>query len=321
MNRVGDGRRGRKRLARLVPATHADRRSPRSRKRAATVRARRAGERMRQRCRRRLNERPGMATGTGAAYFDDGTPLVPRQARNAGSIPSRNPGRVISGRRATRSAPRGAMAAVERASRSPDDGLALLFDAAVRQDAARSRLYQGLPAGHARKWRPVHARRLVVGDRLRDARRGRQGGGAAVRCSTRSITRAHRRDARSLQGRTLCRRRRYLFRRRRMSDAAAGPGTRALPAGCIARGWSTFSAFTLQGGALVLDPCVPTAWPDFQISYRYRSSRYEIVVENPRGVSRGVARAELDGKPLPHTPVKVPLIDDGAVHNVRVVMG
>jgi len=48
---------------------------------------------------------------------------------------------------------------------------------------------------------------------------------------------------------------------------------------------------------------------------------YEIAVENPQGVSRGVAAASLDGKALPEGAARVPLADDGAVHKVRVVLG
>src|SRR5208282_5399258 len=57
--------------------------------------------------------------------------------------------------------------------------------------------------------------------------------------------------------------------------------------------------FRLQGATLLLDPCVPRRWRGFQIVYQYRSARYDIAVENPRGVTRGVALAELDGEPLP----------------------
>ncbi len=53
--------------------------------------------------------------------------------------------------------------------------------------------------------------------------------------------------------------------------------------------------------------------------FRYHSAIYEIGVENPRSVSRGVFLAELDGKPL--TDANIPLVDDGAVHRVRIVLG
>ena len=79
--------------------------------------------------------------------------------------------------------------------------------------------------------------------------------------------------------------------------------------------------FRLRGAALHLDPCVPRAWPGFQIVYRHRSASYDIEVENPNGVSRGVAHLELDGKALPEGTASIPLADDGARHQVRVVLG
>jgi cyclic beta-1,2-glucan synthetase len=84
-------------------------------------------------------------------------------------------------------------------------------------------------------------------------------------------------------------------------------------------GLESILGFRVQGAFLLLDPCIPRAWPGFEIVYKYRSARYEIAVENPRGVSRGVASASLDGKAL--AQARVPLADDGAVHRVGVVLG
>jgi cyclic beta-1,2-glucan synthetase len=55
--------------------------------------------------------------------------------------------------------------------------------------------------------------------------------------------------------------------------------------------------------------------------FRYHSARYDIAVENPRGVSRGVTRVELDGAALADTRAPIPLADDGATHRVRVILG
>jgi cyclic beta-1,2-glucan synthetase len=56
--------------------------------------------------------------------------------------------------------------------------------------------------------------------------------------------------------------------------------------------------------------------------YRYRSARYDIAVDNPDGVSRGVVAIGVDGTMLAATgKVLIPLVDDGAVHLVRVVLG
>ncbi len=57
--------------------------------------------------------------------------------------------------------------------------------------------------------------------------------------------------------------------------------------------------FRLRGTTLLIDPCIPRAWPGFEIDFRYHSARYEIVVQNPQGVSRGVASCELDGEAQP----------------------
>jgi cyclic beta-1,2-glucan synthetase len=78
--------------------------------------------------------------------------------------------------------------------------------------------------------------------------------------------------------------------------------------------------FRLRGTRLRIDPCIPRAWPGYEIVFRYGSARYEIAVENPGGVSRGVVALELDGEAHPAAG-DVPLADDGATHRVRVVLG
>jgi len=78
--------------------------------------------------------------------------------------------------------------------------------------------------------------------------------------------------------------------------------------------------FRLRGTLLHLDPCIPRAWQSFAITFRYHSSRYDIVVENPHGVARGVASVALDGVPLTGG-MPIPLADDSATHQVRVVLG
>ena len=77
----------------------------------------------------------------------------------------------------------------------------------------------------------------------------------------------------------------------------------------------------MHGTTLLLDPCIPRNWPGFQVSFRYRGTRYEIAVENPRGVNRGLASLQLDGETLPAEQGRVPLVDDGGTHRVRAVLG
>jgi cyclic beta-1,2-glucan synthetase len=83
--------------------------------------------------------------------------------------------------------------------------------------------------------------------------------------------------------------------------------------------------FRVRGNTLTLDPCVPATWKGFEIALQRCdgkgvATRYEIRVENPNGVSRGVKRIELDGVELASS-VAVPLASDGGDHRVRVHLG
>jgi cyclic beta-1,2-glucan synthetase len=78
--------------------------------------------------------------------------------------------------------------------------------------------------------------------------------------------------------------------------------------------------FRKEGSALRIDPCIPRDWEGFEIAYRHGHTPYRIVVENPKGVSRGVSRVSLDGGVLPSGDL-VPLCDDGLEHRVVVRLG
>jgi len=77
----------------------------------------------------------------------------------------------------------------------------------------------------------------------------------------------------------------------------------------------------LEGATMHLDPCIPVSWPGFAMTLRHGSARYEIAVENPDGASRGIRSATLDGVAVDERPLSLPLADDGAVHEVRLVLG
>jgi cyclic beta-1,2-glucan synthetase len=78
--------------------------------------------------------------------------------------------------------------------------------------------------------------------------------------------------------------------------------------------------FRLSGTKLLIDPCIPKDWRNFEIVFQYHSARYDIALENPHGVSRGVVSIDLDGELLQGSPALIPLSDDGAIHRVQVVL-
>ena len=86
-------------------------------------------------------------------------------------------------------------------------------------------------------------------------------------------------------------------------------------------GLESILGLRLENDVLHLNPCIPKGWPGFEMTLRHRTTRYDIRVENPRGVSRGVVHAELNGVVLTGDQTWVPLTDDGATHRVRFVLG
>jgi cyclic beta-1,2-glucan synthetase len=80
--------------------------------------------------------------------------------------------------------------------------------------------------------------------------------------------------------------------------------------------------FRVQGDKLLIDPCIPRGWPEFEIVYRHKSSRYEISVENPLGVCRGILAVKCDGKIVDgENKSLIPLVDDGQTHTVQIILG
>ena len=81
--------------------------------------------------------------------------------------------------------------------------------------------------------------------------------------------------------------------------------------------------FSLEGDLLLLDPCIPKAWPGFEMTVSYRGAIYEISVGNPGGVSRGVVEVEVDGEPASTTDGKarIGLRQDGRTHTINVTLG
>ena len=88
-------------------------------------------------------------------------------------------------------------------------------------------------------------------------------------------------------------------------------------------GWAYFSATRYLLGIrpdfehLTIDPCIPADWKEFSAVRRWRGAEYDIHVENPDGVMKGVQELYLDGEKVE----RIPVMAQGSRHDVRVVMG
>jgi cyclic beta-1,2-glucan synthetase len=84
-------------------------------------------------------------------------------------------------------------------------------------------------------------------------------------------------------------------------------------------GLESILGFRLRGDRLLIDPCVPRWWREFEITYRRGRTTYRIKMENPLAIHRGIASVELDG--AVQTDDYVSLSDDGQTHTVHIVLG
>jgi cyclic beta-1,2-glucan synthetase len=74
-----------------------------------------------------------------------------------------------------------------------------------------------------------------------------------------------------------------------------------------------------RGETFIVDPCIPSSWPEYRMTWRFLESCYEITVSNPMRKCRGVAKATLDGARV--NASAIPLVNDGRTHEVHVVLG
>ena len=182
------------------------------------------------------------------------------------------------------------MAAVESYLVRRDDGLVLLFTPPFDKAPLDPGYIKGYPPGIRENGGQYTHAALVGCARLRNAGRRRQAGRtdvallnpinhASTRAADCTATRSSPTSSPPTSTRVAaaCRPRRldlvHRFRR----------------AGCIASREGLLGC-KLQGSALVLDPCIPSTWPSFELHLRHGTATYDILVENPNRVNRGVAR-------------------------------
>ena len=252
-------------------------------------------------------------------YFDDGTPLgsVTNTECQIDSIAQS--WSVISGA-ADRSRAARAMAAVESRLIRHDVGLALLFTPPFDRSKPDPGYIEGYPPGirenggqytHAATWSVIAYALLGQGNEA-------WGLFSLLNPINRTNTRAD-------------------VHRYKVEPYVIAADVYSVPPHVGRGGWTWYTGsagwmyraglegilgFRVQGTSLLLTPCIPEKWPRFEIVFRYRSARYEILVENPLGVSRGIARAELNGETLPSgSQTRIPLVDDGNTHSLRLVLG
>jgi cyclic beta-1,2-glucan synthetase len=250
------------------------------------------------------------------AYFDDGTPIGSATSDECQIDSIAQSWAVISGAGDPAHAAT-AMAAVDARLVRRDDGMVLLFTPPFDHTPNDPGYIKGYPAGirenggqytHAAIWSVIAFAMLGQGDKAHE-----------LFAMLNPIDHADSPEA---------------TRRYKVEPYVTSADVYSVPPHVGRGGWTWYTGsagwlyraglesilgFQLHGTTLHLAPCIPAAWPSFSMVFRHQTSRYTITVENPRGVSSGVTLLELDGVAVANAPVA--LVNDGAAHTLRVVLG
>ncbi len=70
---------------------------------------------------------------------------------------------------------------------------------------------------------------------------------------------------------------------------------------------------------LRIDPCIPKDWDGFKMTRKFRGATYEIEVQNPSHVSKGVRETWVNGEKASSN--LIPLLEKGKQHSVKIIMG
>ncbi|HET6619046.1 MAG TPA: glucoamylase family protein [Dongiaceae bacterium] len=251
-------------------------------------------------------------------WFDDGTPLG-SAANDACRIDAIAQSWALISGAADQERAVHAMAAVDRELIRAKDGLALLFTPPFDKTSLEPGYIKGYPPGirenggqytHAAAWSVMAFAALGEGDKAAELF-------SLLNPVNHARTRAE-------------------VHRYKVEPYVVAADIYAAPAHVGRGGWTWYTGsagwlqragiesilgLRVQGEFLHLNPCIPKAWPGFEMAIRYHTARYEIRVQNPNGVARGILSATIDGTTITERPLCLPLLDDGMTHHIQVSLG
>jgi cyclic beta-1,2-glucan synthetase len=250
------------------------------------------------------------------AYFDDGTALGSFSHQEA-TITSLPQSWAWMSEAAERGRARTALESAWERLVLQDERLALLFAPAFDETSMDPGYIRGYPPGvrenggqytHAAIWLAIALARMGDGDRavqllrmLNPVERARASDGMTRYAVEPYVMAA---DIYNLHGRV----------------GRGGWTWYTGSAGWMYRAWvEEVLGLKIRQGRLTVQPVIPSGWQGFRISYRHAETVYEIRVENPEGINRGVAWVEIDGRRL--EDAAIPLDTMAVKHRVRVMMG
>ncbi|MFP2872431.1 GH36-type glycosyl hydrolase domain-containing protein [Acetobacter tropicalis] len=76
----------------------------------------------------------------------------------------------------------------------------------------------------------------------------------------------------------------------------------------------------IEGEKLLITPCIPREWPEFEVTLRWRSAQYKLLIKNPNGVSNNTPRSIVVDDVFLENTSTILLRDDGVLHLVTITL-
>ncbi|HWS60236.1 MAG TPA: hypothetical protein VN182_04850 [Flavobacterium sp.] len=70
---------------------------------------------------------------------------------------------------------------------------------------------------------------------------------------------------------------------------------------------------------LSINPCIPSKWDGFKMTRKFRGATYNIEVQNPNHISKGVEKIIVNGEKINSNII--PILEKNKTHEIRVIMG
>jgi cellobiose phosphorylase len=90
--------------------------------------------------------------------------------------------------------------------------------------------------------------------------------------------------------------------------------------------WANYAAQTgilgiqAELDGLRIDPCIPRSWKGFTVRRRFRGNTYEIKIQNPSGLSKGVRELLVNGSPVAGNLIPFQKTDAGTVVRIEATL-
>jgi cellobiose phosphorylase len=117
----------------------------------------------------------------------------------------------------------------------------------------------------------------------------------------------------------------YVYSQMTAGKDAARPGEakNSWLTGTAAWNWYAITEFILgikpSFDGLLIDPCIPKEWKNYEVTRKFRGATYKIKISNPENVNKGVKMINFNGKLLQSNIL--PLAHEGSHNTVEVVLG